>query len=168
MADSWWWLYTRRGVEIRLIFRVASNPAREAAIRATHVKREYGSSQAKRGPILPFPDGKTRITVRHDDDVLGWFSGASELRWRQLSPSLIVEPIGAFRAYSAHLGADGDHASSRHPRGTRQRQLQSGQLADPSEVITSYGTVAAAAGFQRPLAGNAAPLKKSGLALGSI
>jgi len=91
-------------VEFRLIFRVASNPAREAAIRATHVKREYGSSQAKRGPILPFPDGKTRITIRHDDDVLGWFSGASELRWRQLSPSLIVEPIGAFRAYSAHLG----------------------------------------------------------------
>ncbi len=30
-------------------------------------------SKAKRGAVLPAPSGKTRITIRIDDDVLDWF-----------------------------------------------------------------------------------------------
>jgi uncharacterized protein (DUF4415 family) len=37
-------------------------------------------SKGKRGAIDPIPAGKTRITIRLDDDVLDWFRG-----WRQLS-----------------------------------------------------------------------------------
>ncbi len=37
------------------------------------MKREYDFSRAKRGPVVPVPKGKTRITIRLDDDVLGWF-----------------------------------------------------------------------------------------------
>jgi hypothetical protein len=37
------------------------------------MKRNYDFSKAKRGPVLPAPPGKTRITIRIDDDVLDWF-----------------------------------------------------------------------------------------------
>lgn len=37
------------------------------------IRREYDFSKAKRGPALSVPKGKTRITIRLDDDVLDWF-----------------------------------------------------------------------------------------------
>jgi uncharacterized protein (DUF4415 family) len=37
------------------------------------MKDEYDFSRARRGPIEPASTGKTRITIRLDDDVLEWF-----------------------------------------------------------------------------------------------
>jgi uncharacterized protein (DUF4415 family) len=37
------------------------------------MKTEYDFSQAKRGALDPVPPGKTRITIRLDDDILDWF-----------------------------------------------------------------------------------------------
>ena len=37
------------------------------------MRKEYDFSKGKRGPIVPIPAGKTRITIRIDDDVLEWF-----------------------------------------------------------------------------------------------
>jgi hypothetical protein len=37
------------------------------------MKREYDFSKGRRGAVLPVPTGKTRITIRIDDDVLEWF-----------------------------------------------------------------------------------------------
>ncbi len=37
------------------------------------MKREYNFSRAKRGPIIPVHQGKTRITIRLDQDLLEWF-----------------------------------------------------------------------------------------------
>jgi uncharacterized protein (DUF4415 family) len=37
------------------------------------MKREYDFSKARRGAILPVPKGKTRITIRLDDEILAWF-----------------------------------------------------------------------------------------------
>jgi uncharacterized protein (DUF4415 family) len=37
------------------------------------MKKEYDFSKGKRGPVVPLPTGKTRITIRLDDDVLDWF-----------------------------------------------------------------------------------------------
>lgn len=34
---------------------------------------EYDFSRGKRGAIDPLPPGKTRITIRLDNDVLDWF-----------------------------------------------------------------------------------------------
>jgi uncharacterized protein (DUF4415 family) len=34
---------------------------------------EYDFSQGKRGAIEPISPGKTRITIRLDDDILAWF-----------------------------------------------------------------------------------------------
>jgi len=37
------------------------------------MKRNYDFSKGKRGPVVTVPPGKTRITIRLDDDVLDWF-----------------------------------------------------------------------------------------------
>jgi uncharacterized protein (DUF4415 family) len=37
------------------------------------MKREYDFSHAKRGAVVQVPKGKTRITIRLDDDLLDWF-----------------------------------------------------------------------------------------------
>jgi len=39
------------------------------------MKKEYNFSKGKRGAVAPAPKGKTRITIRIDDDVLEWFRG---------------------------------------------------------------------------------------------
>jgi uncharacterized protein (DUF4415 family) len=37
------------------------------------MKREYDFSKAKRGAVVTVPKGKTRITIRLDDEILAWF-----------------------------------------------------------------------------------------------
>jgi uncharacterized protein (DUF4415 family) len=37
------------------------------------MRKEYDFSKAKRGPAVATPKGKSRITIRLDDEVLGWF-----------------------------------------------------------------------------------------------
>jgi uncharacterized protein (DUF4415 family) len=37
------------------------------------MRKEYDFSKARRGSVVPIPPGKTRITIRIDDDVLQWF-----------------------------------------------------------------------------------------------
>jgi uncharacterized protein (DUF4415 family) len=39
------------------------------------MKKEYNFSKGKRGPVVAIPKGKTRITIRIDDDILDWFRG---------------------------------------------------------------------------------------------
>ena len=42
------------------------------------MKKEYNFSKGKRGAVVPAPKGKTRITIRIDDDILEWFRGEVE------------------------------------------------------------------------------------------
>jgi uncharacterized protein (DUF4415 family) len=37
------------------------------------MRKQYDFSRGKRGPVVALPRGKTRITIRLDDDVLEWF-----------------------------------------------------------------------------------------------
>ena len=37
------------------------------------MKKEYDFSQGKRGAVIPSSRGKTRITIRIDDEILQWF-----------------------------------------------------------------------------------------------
>lgn len=37
------------------------------------MRREYDFRKGKRGPVVPVPRGKTRITIRLDNTVLDWF-----------------------------------------------------------------------------------------------
>lgn len=42
------------------------------------MKEEYDFSEGKRGAIDPTPPGKTRITIRLDNDVIEWFRSQVE------------------------------------------------------------------------------------------
>ena len=37
------------------------------------MRKEYDFSKGRRGAVVPIPPGKTRITIRVDDDILDWF-----------------------------------------------------------------------------------------------
>ena len=37
------------------------------------MRKEYDFSKGKRGAVLPSPPGKTRVTIRLDNDILEWF-----------------------------------------------------------------------------------------------
>ena len=37
------------------------------------MKQEYDLQRGKRGPLIQQAKGKTRITIRIDDDILEWF-----------------------------------------------------------------------------------------------
>ena len=41
------------------------------------MKREYDFSEGERGAPIKVPPGKTRITIRIDDDILAWFRQAA-------------------------------------------------------------------------------------------
>ena len=45
---------------------------------AKNMKSEYNFSKGKRGAVVRAPKGKTRITIRLDDDVLDWFRNQVE------------------------------------------------------------------------------------------
>ncbi len=42
------------------------------------MKTEYDFRQGKRGPVTPAPPGKTRITIRLDNDIIDWFKSQVE------------------------------------------------------------------------------------------
>ena len=42
------------------------------------MKSEYNFSKGKRGAVVPAAKGKTRITIRIDDDILDWFRSEVE------------------------------------------------------------------------------------------
>jgi uncharacterized protein (DUF4415 family) len=42
------------------------------------MRKEYDFRGARRGALDPLPPGKTRITIRLDDDVLEWFRAQVE------------------------------------------------------------------------------------------
>jgi len=37
------------------------------------MKRQFNFSKGKQGAVIKVPPGKSRITIRLDDDVLDWF-----------------------------------------------------------------------------------------------
>jgi len=37
------------------------------------MRKEYNFRKGKRGAVVKVPPGKTRITIRLDDDILDWF-----------------------------------------------------------------------------------------------
>ena len=53
-------------------------PCGAAGIREPMMRKEYDFSKAKRGPAVSVPSGKTRITIRLDDDIVEWFKGQVE------------------------------------------------------------------------------------------
>jgi uncharacterized protein (DUF4415 family) len=42
------------------------------------MKREYDFSKARRGPVIPVPKEKIRVTIRLDEDIIAWFRAQVE------------------------------------------------------------------------------------------
>lgn len=57
------------------------------------MKREYDFRDAKRGAVVSIPKGKTRITIRLDDEVLAWFREQVELAGGGSYQSVINEAL---------------------------------------------------------------------------
>jgi uncharacterized protein (DUF4415 family) len=57
------------------------------------MKREYDFSKAKRGPMMPVSIGKTRITIRLDEEVIAWFRNQVEKAGGGNYQSLINEAL---------------------------------------------------------------------------
>ena len=55
-------------------------PGRETAIREGRMKKFYDFSKGKRGAVVPLPPGKTRITIRFDNEIIDWFRDKVEAR----------------------------------------------------------------------------------------
>lgn len=74
-------VYTWRGDYIRIISaRKALSKVQKQYGGCTAMKKEYDFRGGKRGAIDPIPPGKTRITIRIDDDVLDWFRNEVDAR----------------------------------------------------------------------------------------
>jgi uncharacterized protein (DUF4415 family) len=65
------------------------------------MRKEYDFTKAKRGPVVAVPPGKTRITIRLDDDVLAWFKEQVHRAGGGSYQSLINQ---ALRVYVASSG----------------------------------------------------------------
>jgi len=57
------------------------------------MRKEYDFKKGKRGPVLPAPAGKTRITIRLDDDILEWFRGQADAAGGGNYQSMINEAL---------------------------------------------------------------------------
>jgi uncharacterized DUF497 family protein len=66
-------VYTVARRPIASDIRSQSRAKRARAVRETTMKAQYDFTHGKRGPVLHAPAGKTRITIRIDDDLLQWF-----------------------------------------------------------------------------------------------
>jgi len=42
------------------------------------MKSNYDFSKAQRGPVLPVPENKVRITIRLDKEIIDWFKSQVE------------------------------------------------------------------------------------------
>jgi uncharacterized protein (DUF4415 family) len=62
------------------------------------MRKQYDFSRGKRGAVLVGPKGKTRITIRLDDDVLEWFRAQVHAAGGGSYQSLINDALRAFMA----------------------------------------------------------------------
>jgi len=71
------------------------------------VKREYDFSKGKRGPVVPVPRGKTRITIRLDKELLDWFRSQVEAAGRGNYQTLINSALRDYvRGASSQIAED--------------------------------------------------------------
>jgi hypothetical protein len=57
------------------------------------MRNEYDFKRGKRGAILPASTGKTRITIRLDDDILEWFRDQADAAGGGNYQSMINEAL---------------------------------------------------------------------------
>src|ERR1700722_7013537 len=73
---------------------IKGDPARTRAIPGqAHMKREYDLRRGRRGPVIPLPAEKVRITIRLDRDVVDHFRDQVRRAHRGNYQTLINEAL---------------------------------------------------------------------------
>ena len=97
------------------------------------MKRDYDFTHAKRGPVTRVPKGKTRITIRLDEDLLDWFRQQVDRAGGGGYQSLIND---ALRQHVRRAQEpSGGYASPRYPRGAQPRQLRKERIPLPDPLL---------------------------------
>ena len=60
------------------------------------MKAQYDFTNAKRGPVVRVPSGKTRITIRLDKEVIEWFRGQVDAAGGGNYQTLINEALNEY------------------------------------------------------------------------
>ena len=60
------------------------------------MREEYDFSEGRRGPVIQPPPGKTRITIRLDDDILEWFRDQADAAGGANYQTLINQALRAY------------------------------------------------------------------------
>jgi uncharacterized protein (DUF4415 family) len=60
------------------------------------MKKEYDFSTGKRGAVVRVPPGKTRVTIRLDQDILDWFRQQADSAGGGNYQTLINQALRAF------------------------------------------------------------------------
>jgi len=83
------------------------------------MRKEYDFSKARRGPIVTVLKGKTRITIRLDNDLLDWFRARAEVVVRRVVRQELGQAVPprprrckTLAAYQADAPAGIDEASN--------------------------------------------------------
>jgi uncharacterized protein (DUF4415 family) len=63
------------------------------------MKKQYDFGKGKRGAVDPIPPGKTRITIRLDDDILEWFRAQVDERGGGNYQTMINNTLRAYIKY---------------------------------------------------------------------
>src|ERR1035437_4591852 len=98
--DGFWLLFTHGAAKACVRSWHGRRRRANAGGTRKQMKREYDFSKAKRGPVTPVPKGKTRITIRLDEDVIAWFRTLVEKAGGGNYQSLIND---ALRQHIAHV-----------------------------------------------------------------
>jgi uncharacterized protein (DUF4415 family) len=95
---------------------------------------EYDFSQGIRGPIIPPTPGKTRITIRIDNDILAWFRAKVHAQGGGNYQTLINQALRAHMVQGTGLSEDHLEALLRRvireelpPTGSHPRRLPVGE-----------------------------------------
>jgi uncharacterized DUF497 family protein/uncharacterized protein (DUF4415 family) len=74
----------------------ATESSMSANDRDDDIAEEYDFSQARRGPVIPPRSGKTRITIRPENDLLQWFHERVEAQGGGSYQALINQALRAY------------------------------------------------------------------------
>jgi hypothetical protein len=89
------------------------------------MKKEYDFSKGSRGAVLTAPPGKTRVTIRLDDDILDWFRQQVDDAGGGNYQTLINQALRTVHAPQA--GAVGSNSAASNSRRNPRGRLVSGR-----------------------------------------
>ena len=99
------------------------------------MKSEYDFSKGKRGPVIPVPRGKSRITIRLDKDLIAWFRSQVEAAGGGNYQTLINSALREYvREASSEIAEE--TAPSGRDSGLRRRKSEGVRKRGASKVVT--------------------------------